>query len=417
MSQKATLIDPSGKGCPFPVYERLREQEPVSFMPDIGMFFVACYDLARDVLRNTAQFSNQSAEGDGRLFVEPSEAAQQILITKGFGNNVPTMVTNDPPTHGSYRKLVEHAFRASRIRQMEGYVREIASELVDRFADKGECELIADFAVPLPLFVISDMLGIPRSDYIRFKGWSDAWLTMLALKASEEESIEAAHLAVDMHHYFVAAIAERRVEPRDDLLTDLAQASYEDERPLTDREILSIINQLLVAGNETTTNGIAGGLKLLAQDAELAQRLRQAPTLVPKFVEEVLRLEAPVQCLIRFVHADVELAGVKIPAGSRVLVGIASANRDCAKFEGADDVDLERRKSGAHFAFGAGIHHCVGSELARVEMREAFSIWLSRFSSISLAGDVDDIVYLPSFGVRGPRALPLRMTRRQFEMN
>jgi cytochrome P450 len=415
MDQTTTLIDPSGKGCPFPVYERLREHEPVSFMPDIGMFFVARYDLAKEVLRNTAQFSNQSAERDGRLFVEPSKAAQQILITEGFGTTVPTMVTNDPPAHSAYRKLVEHAFRASRVRQMESYVQRIASELVDRFADKGECEAIADFAVPLPLFVISDMLGIPRSDYLRFKSWSDAWLTLLALTASEEESVDAAHRVVDMHHYFVAAMAERRAEPRDDLLTDLVQASYENERPLSDREILSILDQLLVAGNETTTNGIAGGLKLLAENGELASRLGEDRTLIPKFVEEVLRLEAPVQCLIRFVHSDVELAGVKIPAGSKLLVGLASANRDCAKFDEADEVDVARRNGGAHFAFGTGIHHCVGSELARLELRETFGVWLSRFSSISLAGSAEDIVYLPSFGVRGPRALPLRMTRRQLE--
>ena len=404
-----SLIDPKTQQCPFAFYDAARAQAPVHFMEDIGMYLITSYDLLRDILKDPETFSNRLPEA-GANTLGQYEKAEKIIKEKGYGRFMPTIVNNDPPGHGIYRSLVDQAFRAGRIRQMESYVEQIVGELIDSFANDGHCEAISQFAVPVPMYVIADQLGVPRENFQRFKEWSDAWVAGLGLPKPEEEMIEAAELIVEMQHYMIERIHERRKEPRNDMLSDLARATYNGERPLEDKEVLSIVEQILVAGNETTTNGIGNGLLTLATNPEVQDRIRQDPELVTKFTEEVLRWESPVQGLFRYVTKDTTLAGTDLPKGSRLMVRYAAANRDPSKFDCPQDLNIDRKNNGAHLAFGSGIHHCVGSQLARVEMQASFKAWLARFSSFELDQPEDSIQYHMSFALRGPESLKLKFT-------
>jgi cytochrome P450 len=289
--EQFSLLDPAVQQCPFEFYRVLRREAPVYRMPETGMYIVTAYDLLMEVMRNHKVYSNLAPSG--RRAGLYCEAAERIVDEKGYGRFMPTIVNNDPPGHTIYRSLVNDAFRAGRIRQMEAYIAEIVDELIDQFAGRGECDAVAEFAVPVPMYVIADQLGVPRADFQRFKEWSDAWVAGLGMPVPDEVLIDAAEKVVEMQHYMIARMAERRVEPRDDIMSDLVQATYDGERPLSDREVLSIVEQILVAGNETTTNGIANGLQRLAEDADTQARLRAEPGLLPRFVEEVCFATSP----------------------------------------------------------------------------------------------------------------------------
>jgi cytochrome P450 len=409
MAQNAeSLLDPQIQKCPFDLYRKLRNEKPVTLMPDIGMYYVTDYQLGRQILTDPKRFLNGTAEDDGRIFIEPNKAAQQVLRDKDFGLPMTLFSTTNDSDHEAYRDIVEPSFKVSGLRKLEAGIAATARELVEKIAPAGACEAVQDFAVPLPTYVIADILGVPRSDYATFKRWSDGVMTYVALQVPEAEAIAGAESMVEMHRYMIERVRERRAVPRNDLLTIVAQAKFKGERLLTDLECVSMIDQLLVAGNETTTHSIAAGLLFLAQNPSMQQALRERPELIAKFSEEILRLNSPLQVAIRRTVTDVSLGGVNIPAGSQVLVSLGSANRDENKFVRADDVNLERGNAGAHLTFGSGTHHCLGAELARLEMRESFRAWVGRFSSIELAQDPDSIEYHHSWAMRGPLSLKLK---------
>lgn len=406
-----SLMDPEIQQCPFDHYAALREDAPVYQMPDTGFFIVTRYDLLMQVMKNSKVYSNEVGGGEsGRRAGLYCEEAERIVREEGYGRMLPTIVSADPPKHDIYRALVNDAFRAGRIRQMEDYIAKVVEDLVDQFAEQDTCEAVADFAVPVPMYVIADQLGVPRTEFKKFKEWSDAWVIGLGLPVPDEVLIDAAKLVVEMQHYMIDRMNERRTKPEDDILSDLVQAKYQGERLLEDREVLSIVEQILVAGNETTTNGISNGLLQLAKDSALQDRLRANPADVPRFVEEILRYESPVQGLFRYVTEDTELNGVEIPKGATVMIRYASGNRDERKFDNACAFDLERKNNGAHMAFGSGTHHCVGSQLARAEMKASFDTFLRRYRSFELTEPVETIRYHPSFALRGPVTLPLKLT-------
>ena len=395
------FLDPEFLKCPFPMFKQLREAAPVMHMEQMSMYLVTGYDQAREILLSPDRFSSQV-----NIPSRYSETASKIVEQEGYGRGAPALQNADQPVHTAHRNLVNEAFRPKRIRQMSGYVDTIVKELLDDLqASGGRADIVGDFAVPLPLIVIADQLGIPRDKYRTFKAWSDAWLEGLGAEISEERMIHNAKLVVDMQQYLAERIEERRSEPREDILSDLSQAEI-DGQAVTTKTIMAIVEQLLVAGNETTTNGIAAGVFKLATDRDLHQHLMEKPELVKEFVEEVLRTEAPVQCLFRRAIADEEICGITIPAESVVMVHYGAANRDESRFDNADEFDLERPKKGAHLAFGSGIHHCIGSELARVEMASAFSAFTRRFSSIELIDE--DVVYHSTFALRGLQGLNVR---------
>jgi cytochrome P450 len=362
-----------------------------------------------EAIRRTDVFSNIGSQAPAEMRAPPPEVKE--IEAKGWPK-VNTMVTNDPPSHTRYRKLVDYAFTPKRVRAMKPYMDEIVNMLIDGFIGRGEVELVGEFAVPVPLYVIADQLGVPREDAPRFKIWSDASVAPLGLMLSDEEWIDSAGKMLEFQRYFVDALEERRARPRDDLLTALLQARADGEKPLDTAELLSIISQVLVAGNETTTNSIAAGMTLLIDNPEQQRVLREDPTRIPTFVEETLRLESAVQGLFRVVKEDTELGGCAIPKGARVMLRYAAANRDAAKFACPHKLDVRRGNAGAHLAFGAGIHHCLGAQLARYEMIASFEALLARLDNLAYAEGRNDFQHHPHLCLRGLRQLWITFDRK-----
>jgi cytochrome P450 len=303
---------------------------------------------------------------------------------------------------------VNKAFTPRRVAQLEPSIRTIANDLIDRFIDAGKVELIEHFAVPVPLTVIADALGVSRADLSDFKRWSDDAVAPLGEMISLEQEIECAHSTVEFQRYFAAKLEERRTAPQDDLLTDLINARIEGETPPVDTgEMLNILSQILVAGNETTTSVIAGAMLLLLQHPEQMQALQADCALIPNCIEEALRIESPVQGLFRTAKVDTELSGVKIPAEARLVVMYGSGNRDNEQFPQGDQFDIRRANAKEHLAFGEGVHYCLGAPLARLEAKLAFETLFTRLRNIRLATDKNDLTHTPSFILRGLKALHL----------
>lgn len=403
-----TPFDPDVMACPHAYNARMRAEAPVYRCPHTGIYFVFDYDAIREVAADHGTFSNrfgQAMRNAGE--VDPRLAAE---MAKGYPP-VDTMLTEDPPRHRRYRGLVNQAFTARRVATLEPDIARIANDLIDRFAARGRAEFVSEFCGPLPLTVIADQLGVPRADLPLFNKWSDAFVAQLSRMASTEEEIEAARLIVEFQHYFAQKLEERRTERRDDILSDIVHAKFEGERPLDTAESLSIIQQLLVAGNETTTSSIAEGVLLLIQHPEQHAKVRADRSLVPNLVEEVLRLSSPTANMWRVCTRDTELRGTTIPKGSMVQIRYASGDRDDRVFPVPDAFDVTRTNARQNIAFGHGVHMCIGASLARKEMQVAFDVILDRLDDFALDCDPATLVYPPSALLRGLKALPITFRR------
>lgn len=326
---------------------------------------------------------------------------------------VDTMITSDPPEHKVYRTLVNKVFSASRVDEMERYMEDIAHELIDIFIERGECDFIREFTTPLPVYVIADQLGVPREEIQDFKKWSDSFATRLSQLATPEEESENAKNIVAFQHFFAAMIAKRRQEPQDDIISDLVNntikdADTDEERPLNMEEPQSILQQLMVAGNETTTSAITGGMLSLLNKPQQMRRLKENPEDIPKAVEEILRMESPSAGMWRVAKKDSEVHGVQIPRGSLLMLRYHAANRDRAVFDEPNDINVCRPNAGEHLAFGRGVHFCPGAMLARKEMIVAFRTLLSRLTNIELVEEKSDLDYWPNIVLRGLKELYIR---------
>jgi cytochrome P450 len=381
---KVNMVSPEVLECPYPYYERVREEAPVHQTP-LGFWAVSRYEDVLSVVRNPEMFSSL-AQSNSFVTTPPPEV---IEIAKQGYPRVNTLLSNDPPSHTQFRNLVNKAFLPKRVAQLEDSIRKIANDLIDAFINDGKVDLVEQFAVGVPLTVIADALGVDRADMPKFKKWSDDSVAPLSGMLTPERQIECAHSRIEFQKYMVDRVHEREANLRDDLLSDLVQARFDSgERAgegMTMAEMLDVIAQLLVAGNETTTKLIAAATLMLVENPEQMAKVRADHSLIPNLVEEALRMEAPVQMLPRFTKDDVEVGGVAIPKGSVVMVMYGCANRDGAKYPNPDMFDIERDNARTQMAFGQGPHFCVGAALARSEARIAFELLLSRLNNIALA--------------------------------
>ena len=381
---KVNMVSPEVLECPYPYYERVREEAPVHQTP-LGFWAVSRYEDVLSVVRNPEMFSSLAQSNS---FVTPPPP-EVIEIAKQGYPRVNTLLSNDPPSHTQFRNLVNKAFLPKRVAQLEDSIRKIANDLIDAFINDGKVDLVEQFAVGVPLTVISDALGVDRADMPKFKKWSDDSVAPLSGMLTPERQIECAHSRIEFQKYMVDRVREREENLRDDLLSDLVQARFDSgERAgegMTMPEMLDVIAQLLVAGNETTTKLIAAATLMLVENPEQMAKVRADHSLIPNLVEEALRMEAPVQMLPRFTKDDVEVGGVVIPKGSVVMAMYGCANRDGGKYPNPDMFDIERDNARTQLAFGQGPHFCVGAALARSEARIAFELLLSRLNNIALA--------------------------------
>lgn len=399
-----SLIDPKVQECPYEFYASMRAQDPVYQMPETGFFIVSRYEDCMEALSKPEIFSSQMGF---RIMEDPPEVKR--IFEAAYGDIVDTLVTNDPPSHTRFRKLVNTAFTAARVAKMVPYIEQVVVETLEQSAGRSEVDIVKDYAVPIPMKIIADQLGVSRNDMDKFKIWSDASVEPLGGMIDKARYIEVAKLIVEMQHYFVQRIEERRAKPSDDMLSDLVNARLEGERPLDVPELLSVIQQLLVAGNETTTNTISSGVLMLCRDPQTFAKLRASPELCGNFAEEILRLESPVQGLFRKTKQDVVLGGKKIPKGAMLNLRYGSANRDEAKFECPADIKLDRPNPRAHLAFAAGIHTCIGAQLARKEIEMAMKMLVTRLSGLRLSPKQEGLEYYPTLILRGLKSLRVEL--------
>ena len=405
---ETTPMSPEVLSCPHEFNERLRHEAPVYHCPHTGIYFVSDFETVTKIAKDHATFSNRfalAAAGDQGVDPRITEIQAQ-----GYPP-VDTMLTQDPPVHRRYRGMVNQAFTARRVATLEPEIEKVCHELIDKFIDRGEAEFIVEFCEPVPMIVIAEQLGVPLSDYELFKTWSDAFVAQLSRMATPDEEVEAAKLILAYQHYFAARIEERRADPDDDIISDIVHAKFEDERPLNTPEMLSIIQQLLVAGNETTTNAIAEAVLMWMQYPDQFAKLKANRDLVPNLVEETLRLSTPTANMWRVVTTDTEIQGMPVPAGSMVQIRFSSANRDESKFPDPHRFDVARDNAKSNIAFGYGVHMCIGASLARKEMDVAFRVLLERFDEFELACDPAELTYAPNVLLRGLSRLPVRFKR------
>lgn len=390
-------FDPAVLSSPIEFNRRLVNEAPVYRDPHTKLVLVSSYERVLDALKRHEDFSNRFGEAMGGRSAPREELTQ--IMKEGYPT-VNTMLTADPPEHKRFRSLVNKAFTPRRVDRIEGEIQKLADELIDAFIGEGRCRVISQFCVPLTLTVIADQLGVPRSDLPKFRRWTEGFVAQLGGMASGDAEIEAARLIVEYQHYFAERLAEARSAPRDDIISDLVRARIEGERPLDTSESLSIIQQLLVAGHETTASAIAAGLVLLIEHPDQMALVREDPSLIPNMIEEVTRLATPTQNMWRVATRDCKLGDFEVSKGDFIFVRYAAANRDPAHFPDPDRFDVRRKNASEHLAYGHGIHFCIGAMLARKEMLIAFRTLLSRLDDLQLAPN-QTLTHKPNMLLRG----------------
>ncbi len=371
---------------PFPHYGRMREAAPVFHDEQSGTWHVFRYDDVQRALSEHARFSSRMGGDD------PSETGQLFAAS---------LITTDPPRHRQLRSLVTQAFTPKAVDALAPRISTLTDELLEGISSHGTADLIQALAYPLPVIVISELMGIAAEDRDRFKQWSDVIVSQTRAGGTDED-----HHATNMEMtgYFLNLIEERRSRPGNDLISNLLSAEIDGQK-LSVAELLGFCSLLLVAGNETTTNLIGNAVLSFTEVPGTIERLLAEPSLLPQAIEEVLRFRSPVQSMYRVTVADTTLGEVHIPAGAPLVAWIGSANRDERQFQHPDRFDVDRGQI-RHLAFGHGIHFCLGAPLARLEAKIALEAVLSRLPGLALAPGAQ-LERMDSTIVYGLKSLPV----------
>lgn len=407
--------------CPYPIFSELRSSDPVHRSEHLGAWVCTRYEDILAVLHDTERFSSLMPTGPGNfsevmggamaeLQKDPlmAETFDKVMSQRG---QAAVLLNADPPEHRRQRKAVNGAFRPSQLRRMEPAIVEVTDLLLDAVVDAGEMDAVSDFAVGLPMTIIAYALGVDDEDLATFKQWSDDLVMPVGNPNPSVEQVRGyLESSVAFTEFFGAMLADRQASPQPDIVSDVANAEV-DGTGLTEAEMLSMLSQFLVAGNETTTKLLTNLIHYLATEDGLEQRLRADPSLIPNFVEEGLRFEAPVGGLFRRAKVDVEVGGQMIPAGDHVWILYAAANRDGDRFDEPDTFDPARGNVGEHLSFGHGEHFCPGAQLARSEARIAVERILDRIDNIRLSPDKNTFDYEDTFVLRGLRSLHIEFDR------
>lgn len=376
---------------PYPVYDQMRSGSPVFHLAPFDLWMI--FDF----------------EGVKRALLDHSAFSSDLSHSPGNGNPGEWFIFFDPPRHTKLRALISKAFSPRVVADLEPRIRELSRQLLDQTVERGEMDLAADFAVPLPMLVIAEMLGVPGAEWPRYKRWSDTILKIANTFSKDEEAArtiaEYRAVTAEMRGFLPELIAQRQASHQDDLLTRLVEAQVDGER-LTQEEILGFVQLLLVGGQETTANLINNAALCFIENPDQLAHLREAPDLLPSAIEEVLRYRSPVQWMPRATSHEVDIHGQVIPAGKLVLAMIGAANRDPVQFRDAGRFDITRNPN-PHLAFGHGLHFCMGAPLARLEARIALADFLERIQEFELASD-EPWEPRKALHVHGPSRLPIR---------
>lgn len=393
------VTSPSFKADPFPFYARLRAAAPVFpvDVPRMGRaWLVTRYDDVLGVLKDDRLLKDQRAAST------PAQRKELRSLPRMLAPLARGLLSLDGADHDRLRALVHKAFTPRRVEQMRDQVQVLTDELLDAAERRGSTDLIADFALPLPLTVIARILGVPERDNARFSAWS----TALISAPTRKNPLTAVPSILLFLRYLRRLVAERTERPGDDLVSAMAKAREGDDR-LTADEVLAMIVLLLTAGHETTVNLIGSGVLALLQHPDQWERLRTEPTLLGPGIEELLRFVVPAETATqRYAREELTIAGVAVPQGSLVLAVLASANRDDRVFADPDRLDVGRTDN-RHLSFGHGVHYCLGAPLSRLEGRIAIGTLLRRAPRLRLAVPPDRLRWRGGIILRGLEALPV----------
>jgi cytochrome P450 len=384
---------------PYPILNAIREDGPVQRVLLRGreIWLVTGYDEVMSGLTHPALSNN------ARFFADLPGQSDEL------GDNLlnSSLLVTDPPDHTRLRRSVSDVFTARRIASLRPRIQRITDALLDALAPVGHADLMAEFAIPLPITVIGELLGIPDAEREAFRCWSIA----LVMPPADAPTLARAAVAqAELARYFTGLIARKRAEPGDDLLTALAAASGDDS--LSDRELQAMAILLVLAGHETTANLIGTGTLMLLRNPDQLAAVRDDPALLPGAVEELARYAGPISLgVARFTHGDVELGGQHIPAGQMVMFALAAASRDPSRYDHPDELDVTRRQR-PHLAFGHGIHYCLGAPLARTEAVIALGSLLRRLPNLALAIPAEHLTWRAA-STRGLAELPVSFALRR----
>ena len=394
-SNDLSFADALTRSCPFDAYDEIRDTSPVYLDPITGNYVLTQYHDVRKALLNHTQLSNRT----NLIHVRENPVLDKMYAERGWVP-IETLVNNDPPGHTFYRALVDKVFTRNRVAELEADIEQIAHDLISSFEQRDEIEFLDAFAIRLPLTILADQLGVAKDDIETFKFWTDVTIELVGQVATPEREVEVTRHVIDMQNYLAEVIERVRKSPNESIISRLANVDVEG-RTLTMRELMGILQQLLVAGNDTTTATLGSAMKLLVEQPEYVDRLRTEPALIPKFVDEALRLRAAVQVLFRRATEELEIHGVTIPKDAIVEVRFGAANLDPEVFENPAAIDLERDNGPQHLAFGAGKHFCIGNQLARAEVRIALGAFIERLDNFKFSRGEDSYNYLTAYIAHG----------------
>jgi len=363
---------------PYPFYARARKEEPIFFSPDLDTWVVTRYDDILTILNQPDIFSSKDTLRPAVRF----SPAVFVELSKGYPL-VPSMVDNDGEDHLRFRNAVGKAFAPKRIKQLELFIKEVTTSLVDAFIDDHKAEMLSQFAYPLPLEVALFLIGVPKEDMALARKWSNSFALLFNSPLPEEQQVECARDFVSFQHYVIRLVNERRTTPKEDLISDLLETAP-GEKPFDDAELASVLTSTILAGHETVAHFIGNGLALLLEQPERWQTLCAHPELIPETIEEILRYDGPVHTFYRTTTQEVSVGGITFPAETLLMIVFGSANRDETQFPQAEQFDMQRSPN-RHLSFGHGIHFCSGAFLARKEGQIALETLCQRLPNLQLA--------------------------------
>lgn len=412
------LLDYATQKCPYETYDLLREEAPVFIDPDTGYYVISRFEDVRDIIKDGDTYANAPLPQSKEFFAMGARSMKAVKIFEERGW-VPerTLGFRDAPEHKQMRAMFDDAFRAGKIKKLDPFVEHTSYKLMRDIISGGDtCDWVRAFAVPMPLLIIGKQMGAREEDIWRIKEWTEAFFHRIGLMLPEEGDLAAIEKELEAQHYFQPIFEELRTNPNETLLSDLVNTVVEGwGRTLNDNELhAEMMADTFVGGSETTTNALAAGVLLLIKNPDVWDQLKSdTDRYLRTFIEEVLRLESPVQGLYRFARIDVELHGVKIPKGATLNVRYAAGNRDPRQFKNADKIDLNRKAPGAHLAFGMGQHHCLGAPLARRELYWGFKAFTDHVKSVRFADDQEALDYHPHYLLRALKSLKITIEAEQ----
>jgi cytochrome P450 len=413
----ATLADPKVQADPSAYFAAMRRDDPVHYDAKLGMWLVSRYEDIVQVLRDPITFSDK--HGYEAIFAGGFFDEYRAILERDGGGFFPAVIKDDPPAHTRVRSLMEKAFTAHRVATLEPRITDVVVDLIETIAAKAQAgetvDGVREFAIPLTIRIICEQLGVSQSYAADIERWSAAATAQISAMQNRDTMLANAKLMCALQQFIIGEMKARQAAPREDMISDIVHATLEDGSQLTFAEGVSLIQALIIAGNDTTATGIGKLLFLLATRPEVLKTLQDSvddDRLMTRFVEELLRIEPPVRGLAKMTVREVELGGATLPAHAHLLILYASGNDDETVFACPRQFDLNRANLGKHVAFGVGVHRCIGASLARMEIKVAAREVVKRLADIRLAVPPEALRYLPTVATHTIAELPLTLTRK-----